>query len=121
MPHNEKRFVGYTKEDGLDAEVLKKYIFGGHVSEYMAEMEEEDPEKYSSHFASYLAEGLDSEGLEELYGEVHAAIRAKPVHEKKARAKPAGAKRWLPVKSTYEERKERLKAKIAQLAEGDDE
>lgn len=121
VPHNEKRFVGYTKEDGLDAEVLKKYIFGGHVSEYMAEMEEEDPEKYSSHFAGYLAADLDSEALEELYGSVHAAIRAKPVHEKKARSKPADAKRWLPVKSTYEERKERLKAKIAALAEGDDE
>lgn len=47
IPHNEKRFVGWTKEDGLEAEVLKKYIYGGHVSEYMEEMEEEDPEKYN--------------------------------------------------------------------------
>jgi large subunit ribosomal protein L5e len=52
---------------------------------------------------------------------VHAAIRANPVHEKKARSKPAGAKRWQPAKSTYEERKERLKQKLAMLAEGDDE
>jgi large subunit ribosomal protein L5e len=27
--------------------VLKKYIYGGHVAEYMEEMEEEDPEKYN--------------------------------------------------------------------------
>jgi hypothetical protein len=39
--------VGWTKEDGLEAEVLKKYIYGGHVAEYMEEMEEEDPEKYN--------------------------------------------------------------------------
>jgi large subunit ribosomal protein L5e len=47
IPHNEKRLVGWTKEDGLEAEVLKKYIYGGHVAEYMEEMEEEDPEKYN--------------------------------------------------------------------------
>ena len=46
IPHNEKRFPGYdpeTKE--LDAEVLKKYIFGGHVAEYMESLEEEDDER----------------------------------------------------------------------------
>lgn len=30
-----------------DVQVLKKYIYGGHVAEYMEEMEEEDPEKYN--------------------------------------------------------------------------
>jgi large subunit ribosomal protein L5e len=46
VPHSEKRFPGYdpeTKE--LDAEVLKKYIFGGHVAEYMESLEEEDDER----------------------------------------------------------------------------
>jgi large subunit ribosomal protein L5e len=121
IPHNEKRFVGYTKEGGLDAEVLKKYVYGGHVSEYMAEMEEEDPEKYQVHFASYLEQDLDSDSLEDLYKEVHAAIRANPVQPKKARSKPADAKKWQPRKSTYEERKERLKQKLATLMEADDE
>ena len=46
---------------------------------------------------------------------MHEAIRAGPVQAKKARAKPAGAKRWQPAKSTYEERKERLKAKLASM------
>jgi large subunit ribosomal protein L5e len=48
IPHNEKRFPGYdpeTKE--LDSEVLKKYIFGGHVAEYMESLEEEDDERYA--------------------------------------------------------------------------
>lgn len=53
--------------------------------------------------------------------QVHAAIRENPLPEKKERKKPAEAKNWLPVKSTYEERKERLKAKLAALIEGADE
>lgn len=72
IPHNEKRFVGWTKEDGLEAEVLKKYIYGGHVAEYMEEMEEEDPEKYNRHFAAYIEEGLGADDLEELYTKVGA-------------------------------------------------
>ena len=40
IPHSEKRFVGYSAEDKkLDAEVLRKYIYGGHVAEYMEEMQ----------------------------------------------------------------------------------
>lgn len=47
IPHSEKRFVGYSAEDkSLDAEVLRKHIYGGHVAEYMEEMQEEAPEKY---------------------------------------------------------------------------
>ena len=46
IPHNEKRFPGYDSEGkALDAEVLKKYIFGGHVAEYMESLEEEDDER----------------------------------------------------------------------------
>ena len=47
IPHNAKRFPGYDVESKeLDAEVLKKYIFGGHVAEYMESLEEEDDERY---------------------------------------------------------------------------
>jgi hypothetical protein len=46
-----------------------------------------------------------------LLRQVHEAIRANPLQEKKARNKPAAAKRWQPAKSTYEERKERLKVR----------
>jgi len=121
IPHNEKRFVGYEKEGGLDAEVLKKYIFGGHVAEYMEEMEEEDPEKYNSHFAKYIEEDLDADSLEDKYKEVHAAIRENPVAEKKERKKPAESKKWQQPKLTYEQRKEGLKKKLAALTEADDE
>ncbi len=46
IPHNEKRFPGYDMESKeLDAEVLEKYIHGGHVAEYMESLEEEDDER----------------------------------------------------------------------------
>ena len=40
IPHSDKRFVGYSAEDKeLDAETLRKYIYGGHVSEYMENLQ----------------------------------------------------------------------------------
>ena len=46
IPHSEKRFPGYdTESKQLNAEVLKKYIFGGHVAEYMESLQEEDEER----------------------------------------------------------------------------
>jgi large subunit ribosomal protein L5e len=46
IPHSDKRFPGYDPESKeLDAETLKKYIYGGHVAEYMESLEEEDDEK----------------------------------------------------------------------------
>ena len=36
IPHSEKRFAGFAKDDKqLDADVHRKYIFGGHVAGYM--------------------------------------------------------------------------------------
>ncbi|KAK8913701.1 60S ribosomal protein L5 [Platanthera zijinensis] len=36
IPHSDKRFAGFKKDDKqLDAEVHRKYIFGGHVADYM--------------------------------------------------------------------------------------
>lgn len=36
IPHNEKRFVGYDRDaKEFDAEMLRKYIYGGHVGEYL--------------------------------------------------------------------------------------
>ena len=46
IPHNERRFPGFDPESkALDAEVLQKYIVGGHVAEYMESLEEEDDER----------------------------------------------------------------------------
>ena len=52
---------------------------------------------------------------------MHEKIRENPVHKKKERSKPADAKIWKAKKITYEERKERLKARLAEIMAGDDE
>jgi large subunit ribosomal protein L5e len=116
IPHNEKRFVG---NDGkkMDHEVMGKYILGGHVEEYMETMEEEEPEKYQAHFAKYIEAGIEVGEMEDLFKGVHEKIRSAPVVPKKIRTKPAETKIWQPVKISYEERKERLKAKLATLME----
>jgi len=91
---------------------------GGHVAEYMTDMLDEEPEKYNEHFKSYKDEGIEADDLEELYPKVHAAIRADPVHVKKARKMPAGAKSWKPKKMTYAEKKTALKAKLLAIKAG---
>lgn len=73
IPHNEKRFVGYDADaKEFDAETMKKYIFGGHVAEYMEGMEEEEPEKFRDHFKNYLDNEVeaDADEIEELYSKV---------------------------------------------------
>lgn len=47
--------------------------------------------------------------------QVHAAIRADPVKEKKSRSKPSETKNWKPAKLTYDERKANLKVSVHYL------
>eukprot|EP00899_Mesostigma_viride_P008826 jgi/Mesvir1/17945/Mv12994-RA.2 len=96
IPHGEKRFPGYNKEGGLDADVHRNYIFGQHV-------------------ADYLKEGLDADSLEDMYKKVHAAIRKDPKAKNVARKKPAAKKSWHAKKLTYEERKAKVVAKMKAL------
>ena len=82
----------------------------------MEELKEEDPEKYQVQFAKFVRAGVDSDDLEDLYKKVHAAIRADPAPQKKARSKPADAgKRWKTPKQGYEARKAALKIKLAEV------
>lgn len=86
VPHGEGRFPGYdSSSKSLDAEVLRNYIFGIHVSEYMEYLQEEDEEAYKRQFASYLEDEIEPDQLEEIYTEAHAKIRENPAAEKKSR------------------------------------
>merc|ERR1712087_991341 len=59
-PHSEKRFPGYDREaKEFDAETHKKYIFGGHVAEYMELLEEEDPDRCATQFAKYIEKEIE--------------------------------------------------------------
>ena len=54
--------MGFDSESKeLNADVLRKYIFGGHVADYMRVLEEEDEEKYKSHFAKYIEKGITAD------------------------------------------------------------
>jgi large subunit ribosomal protein L5e len=124
IPHNEKRFPGYDQETKeLDAETLRKYIFGGHVAEYMETLADDDEERYKSQFSKYIEEDVEADGLEELYSEAHKAIREDPLKkdedegEKKTKEEwKAEGLKYRKKKLTKEEKDQRIKEKISQLA-----
>jgi len=111
VPHNEKRFPGYDRDGKeYDADMHRERIFGGHVSEYMEYLEEEDNQKYQEHFASYIANKIEGDGLEELYESVHEKIREDPsASEKKGYSPDKTFKR--KAKLSYDERKARVQEK----------
>jgi len=87
IPHGEGRFAGY-KGSSLDAAALRSRVLGNHVTEWMEEMEEEDPDKFKGHFKNFLSAGFTADKLEGKYLAAHAAIRKDP----KARDPAAGSK-----------------------------
>ena len=125
IPHSEKRFPGYDRDaKEYDADMHRERIFGGHVSEYMEYLEEEDNQKYQECFAAYIENDIEGDGLEELYESVHEKIREDPTpSEKKDYSPDKSFKR--KAKLTHAERKARVQekkdAKNAELEESDDE
>jgi len=87
IPHNSKNFPGYKAPDEkgqdpeYDAEAHKERIFGNHVKDYMEMMQEEDPTKYEAHFAKFIAEGVDADGMEDMYTEAFDKIKSDPTGE----------------------------------------
>jgi len=124
IPHSEKRFPGYDIESKeLDAETLRKYIFGGHVAEYMETLADDDEERYKSQFGGYIDDEIEADGLEELYADAHKQIREDPFKkaedegEKKSKDYwKAESKKYKAKKLTHAERKARVQEKIKALA-----
>ena len=122
IPHSNKRFPGYTRDTKtFDASVHKEHIMGGHVADYMREMEEDDEENYQKHFAKYIENDLEADDLEELYEKVHAAIREDPTRDEVPTFTSIDKSYKKGVKKTYEQRKVDSKAKKAVLAGGDED
>jgi len=116
IPHSERRFVGWDdKENKLDTEVLRKYIYGGHVADYMKELLEEDPEAYDRQFSRYKKEGIKPEQLEEIYKNAHKAIRADPTFTKKEKKTVQRDAKFRATRLTLAQRKERIAAKKLRL------
>ncbi|KAI9144860.1 hypothetical protein BKA69DRAFT_1143625 [Paraphysoderma sedebokerense] len=113
VPHSETRFPGYSSEEKkLDSEVLRSYIFGGHVADYMRELKEEDDDKYKRQFSKYIAAGLNADGLEEMYSKAHAAIRKDPSPKKSTKKiDVAKSKKFKKQRMNLKQRRDRVKQK----------
>jgi len=116
IPHNEKRFPGYSRDTkDFDADAHKDRIFGVHVADYMREMEEDDEEMFKKHFSKYIEEGVDADDIEELYEKVHQGIREDPTRDPVEKFTDIDKAFKKPRKSTYAERKARSDAKKAEI------
>lgn len=123
IPHNEKRFPGYDMESKeLDADVLRSYIYGGHVAEYMEMLADDDEERFASQFKMYIDDDVEAEGIEDLYTEAHAAIRADPFKKVESSEPKKTKEEWKAislkhknVRLTKAQKEERVQAKIKSI------
>jgi len=108
IPHKETRFAGYKQDAGkLDAATLRKYIFGGHVSDYMKTLEKDDATHYQKQFSQYIKAGLKAGDIEGHWKKVHAAIRADPTRK-------AADKKYVPSAEEKKKQKRRTPLSLAQ-------
>lgn len=126
VPHNAKRYPGWDIEtEEIDADTLRKYIVGGHVAEYMEELMDDDEERYRTLFKSYIEDGIEADAIEDIYSDAHEKIRedpaAKPTQKKSKAEYKAMKQNQKEKKLTLAQRKERINAKIADLAASKDE
>jgi len=126
IPHSEKRFPGYDREEKkYDAEVHKDRIMGEHVSSYMEFLQDEDEEVFKKQFASYIEEGIESTDLEDLMTEAMEKIREDPSPSEKSTFDKSSLsadileKITKPKKYTLAERKEKAAIKKQQILDGE--
>jgi len=115
VPHNEKRYVGYDKEQKkLDPAVLRAHIFASHVADYMKKLKDENAEAYALQFGSYIKEKIKPEDLPALWGKVHKAIRADPSPKLTTKKGPSPLnKKHRKVKLNLSQRKDKVRQKLA--------
>jgi len=114
IPHSVRRFAGYDEEKKqLNADVLRKYIYGGHVSEYMKYLAEEDADAYKRQFAAFVKNGIEASKVEDMYKKAHAAIRKDPAHKPSTKPAPEKHKRYNRERLSASQRKDRVRQKQA--------
>lgn len=118
IPYSEsgKQFPGWVnkeRENRFDAEKCRQYIFGGHVSEYMKKLEEENIEKYKKHFSLYLKEGLKADELETMYQKVHISICKNPEAFPQIKYDKVQISKYMKkTKKSYSEKRDHILNKI---------
>jgi len=130
IPHNDRRFPG-SKRDGEefkgDPEVVKKYIFGGHVADYMRNLQDNNEDSFNRQFKQYIDAGIGPDDLEKLYKKAHESIRKDPLMKRSPlekgffgdkRAKPKDPKAVFPkkrfnaAKTSIAQKKARIRQKL---------
>jgi large subunit ribosomal protein L5e len=116
VPHSEKRFYGFDKETKkLDAKLLRKVIFAGHVSEYMKSLSQSNPDRYKKHFSRYIKNGISPDKVEAMYKNAHKKIRESPEKKENPKKKKAtDAKEPTDAKAPKPKRYNRKKMSINQ-------
>jgi large subunit ribosomal protein L5e len=120
VPHSDRRFPGFSDEEKkLDAAVLRKYIYGGHVADYMRSLQEDDEELYQKQFSQYIKHEVSADAIESTYTKAHQLIRADPSSKPTPKNPEAIAKykTYKKTRLTYTERKEKIAQKIAEFKE----
>lgn len=118
IPHSQNRFPGYdpeTKE--LDAETLRKYIFGGHVAEYMETLADDDEERYKTQFQKYIEAEIEAGDLEELYSAAHKEIREDPFKKDEDEGPKKTKEEWKAESLKYRKRRLSRAEKAARVEE----
>eukprot|EP01113_Clastostelium_recurvatum_P006777 TRINITY_DN130_c0_g1_i1.p1 TRINITY_DN130_c0_g1~~TRINITY_DN130_c0_g1_i1.p1 ORF type:complete len:308 (-),score=110.15 TRINITY_DN130_c0_g1_i1:72-968(-) len=116
-PHSVSRFAGYDAEKKtLDVAVLRKYIFGGHVADYMRSLKESDESAYKARFSQFIKSKINADGLEAMYANAHKAIRANPAFKKVEKPAPKEHKPVRARRLNSHQRYENVQKKKAELA-----
>lgn len=115
VPHSNKRFVG-TAKGKVNPEVLRNYIVGGHVANWMRILQKRDNGTFEKRFSQYIKAGVSADALEKTWLSVHERIRNEPFQAKAAKKTyPEGSKpkSYATPRSTLAERKARIAAAVA--------
>jgi len=83
VPHKDRRFPGSSRQEGskqweANPETHRKYIFGGHVADYMRKLKDDNEEAFNSHFKRFVDAGVGADDIEGIYTAAHKAIRSDP-------------------------------------------
>jgi len=114
VPHSDRRFAGYNEEEKkLNADIFRKYIFGGHVADYFKHLQSEDKAKFQRHFSRLIKAGIKSSDFEGIYKKAHAAIRQNPAIVKTEKKNKVKAPKFNRPKLSKEQRKNRVTQKKA--------
>lgn len=113
IPHSEFKFYGYTKEKGLDANELRNRIFMKQNVDYMINLRDNDEESYKKQFSGYISLGIKAEEIQSKYESCLKNITENPMLNKSGKKSAKSHYNNKVAKLTLEERKERVRAKLA--------